>query len=905
MDKQMQLFEEGGLNQEGGMIDEVSGNDVPVGSTREEVRDDIPAQLSEGEFVFPADVTRYIGLDKLMQLRQQAKMGLKKMEAMGQMGNSDEATLPDDLPFGMEDLIIIQAEGVDEPQEFNQGGMPVNPNTGVYYTNNTGVTMQPSTQQPPTGGVQPSPQPTMPPPPTQPTGGATGGYQPLFMQGQPPAPTNTNFSTLMEGAELSYKTYINADGETILVPFIGSNALYPIPEGYFEKGSADDPTIEDDEEEDTGEEVEAAAQATSDDNSPAVVEPSAFQKAGGWGMDTSGKDGVSLDMWIKEAQKVTGHGNVVTGLLGLINPLMGAAAWAANKHQKQQIMSMLDEKMAQAKLTPIAGQVAALEKIRDELENGSNAGLLGTVIDKIGEVIGLKPEETKVAKKNTTAAVKETVTTPTKDKDDVEGTEEKIEEPDFIKGLTASSNAPAAIKTITGQSITNVILDSGYNSVEDYAAEVQRRMMQGNETQQDVIKQTVTPTPITRDFTAERLTVDDKQITTPGSPEVRVLEPDFIQGLTTSSNAPAIKNLAAEKAVASNLAAVTLKDKGVTAKNITAADFEKVKDSPEAKAALGIDPNATTYNDVIEQNRNGILTDVEMPEAAVDTTLGETSVIDDLMDTRGLVGGTRLGDKVPFNLLGYGSKESAVDTAVDPLYTFFTSDRSTEIIDRIASGEPVSVAQISQYLETVGGESAPSTTGELLDTGTRIAPKPDATMAERDRFYREKAAREEAERLAREEAARKAAEEAARKKAEEEARVRAAMEKAARERAAAEAAEAARRTAAEQRAARERQDRNEQIVMSQPVAPASSNNDDDDYSPTFSNTQTSSQQAASNVGFGSPTGGWTPAGFDFGQSNSTGGGGGGRAKGGLLEKPKAKTSKKVATKKRGLAARKK
>ena len=37
--------------------------------------------VSEGEFIFPEDVTRYIGLDKLMQLRQDAKMGLKKMEA--------------------------------------------------------------------------------------------------------------------------------------------------------------------------------------------------------------------------------------------------------------------------------------------------------------------------------------------------------------------------------------------------------------------------------------------------------------------------------------------------------------------------------------------------------------------------------------------------------------------------------------------------------------------------------------------------------------------------------------------------------------------------------------------------------------------------------------------------------
>ena len=61
LEKQMELFEDGGLRQEGGMVDEESGNEVPVGSTRKEVRDDIPAMLSEGEFVFPADVVRYIG----------------------------------------------------------------------------------------------------------------------------------------------------------------------------------------------------------------------------------------------------------------------------------------------------------------------------------------------------------------------------------------------------------------------------------------------------------------------------------------------------------------------------------------------------------------------------------------------------------------------------------------------------------------------------------------------------------------------------------------------------------------------------------------------------------------------------------------------------------------------------
>lgn len=121
---------DGGLLQEGGAVDEVSGNDVPVGSLKEEVRDDIPAKLSEGEFVFPADVVRFIGLERLMQLRQAAKEGLSKMEAMGQMGNSDEATMEDTGEFEteiddiMKEVEMESEEPEEEEQEMQVGGMP-------------------------------------------------------------------------------------------------------------------------------------------------------------------------------------------------------------------------------------------------------------------------------------------------------------------------------------------------------------------------------------------------------------------------------------------------------------------------------------------------------------------------------------------------------------------------------------------------------------------------------------------------------------------------------------------------------------------------------------------------------------------------------------------------------------
>jgi hypothetical protein len=252
--KQMELFEDGGLKDEGGMIDEVSGNDVPTGSTREEVRDDIPAQLSEGEFVFPADVVRYHGLDKLMQLRDEAKMGLRKMEDMGQMGNSEEATLPDDMPFSMEDLDME-----DEPQEMAEGGyvmvagkpMPI-PMIGgqlppittkpMPETKNMAVggMMTPSTYQVPTNiATQPSY--------FQNYAQSTAPFQPF--QPQTPIPnapfqglnnavgqntTGPSFNTLMPQltGKRETKEYRNAAGQKLFIPFISGKPIYPIPEGY-------------------------------------------------------------------------------------------------------------------------------------------------------------------------------------------------------------------------------------------------------------------------------------------------------------------------------------------------------------------------------------------------------------------------------------------------------------------------------------------------------------------------------------------------------------------------------------------------------------------------------------------------------------------------------------------------
>ena len=80
------MFAVGGLSDDGMTRDPVSGNDIPPGSMAEEVRDDIPAQLSEGEYVVPADVVRFFGVKYFEDLRTEAKMGLSNMEANGRIG---------------------------------------------------------------------------------------------------------------------------------------------------------------------------------------------------------------------------------------------------------------------------------------------------------------------------------------------------------------------------------------------------------------------------------------------------------------------------------------------------------------------------------------------------------------------------------------------------------------------------------------------------------------------------------------------------------------------------------------------------------------------------------------------------------------------------------------------------
>ncbi len=80
------MMEEGGLATDGMDIDPISGNDIPVGSNAVDVRDDVDAKLSEGEYVVPADVVKYFGVSYFEKLRNKAKEGLEEMQEDGRVG---------------------------------------------------------------------------------------------------------------------------------------------------------------------------------------------------------------------------------------------------------------------------------------------------------------------------------------------------------------------------------------------------------------------------------------------------------------------------------------------------------------------------------------------------------------------------------------------------------------------------------------------------------------------------------------------------------------------------------------------------------------------------------------------------------------------------------------------------
>ena len=147
MDAEAFPFNEGGIAMEEQMAmnfgdvpdntigqDPVSGNDIPLGATAENVRDDIPSNLSEGEIVVPADVVNFHGVKLFEDLRAEAKMGYAQMAQDGRIGGQPMDDAEEDRMMDIE-LSELDLEVMDDeaPVEMARGGMNVERGRGSIY----------------------------------------------------------------------------------------------------------------------------------------------------------------------------------------------------------------------------------------------------------------------------------------------------------------------------------------------------------------------------------------------------------------------------------------------------------------------------------------------------------------------------------------------------------------------------------------------------------------------------------------------------------------------------------------------------------------------------------------------------------------------------------------------------
>ena len=165
-------------------VDPVSGNEVPPGAVAEEVRDDVPTMLSEGEYVVPADVLRYYGVRFFEKLRDEAKEDLTEMEDGGRIGGEP---IEDDLPFDPAELAIV--DDGEEVEGYAEGGV------------------------------------------------VTSMQTPAFLSGLP-----VSTGTPTGGSE--YRTYKNAAGLTMSVPFFNGKPTIFVPAGYTEVASVEEQVAE-------------------------------------------------------------------------------------------------------------------------------------------------------------------------------------------------------------------------------------------------------------------------------------------------------------------------------------------------------------------------------------------------------------------------------------------------------------------------------------------------------------------------------------------------------------------------------------------------------------------------------------------------------------------------------------
>jgi hypothetical protein len=318
----VQAFALGGDVEE---FDPVSGNEVPLGSLPEEVRDDIPAQLSEGEYIVPADVVRFHGVKKFEELRSEAKMGFNTMENTGRIGGEPigVAVMGDELPFDVSEL-NMEDDGEPEAPMMNKGG---------YMTR---------------------------------------GYNPGGMVNP----------VLQSSGGVEYKDYTNAEGKTLLIPFFNGVPMSVIPEGYFLVGTQATNA-------ESEAAASAAAKAEDDRNRQDDKSKERYEPGGDLYNPTpvikmEELTGKELEKMVEDQGSMTT--DMINVGIGVINPIMGLFMKLGLTNSARQVKNELERRTMQSGNQQEQEYYANLLEIATQDEPGFVETVMGGIADTFSSV---------------------------------------------------------------------------------------------------------------------------------------------------------------------------------------------------------------------------------------------------------------------------------------------------------------------------------------------------------------------------------------------------------------------------------------------------------------------------------------------------------------------------------------
>lgn len=521
LDLEYQGYSEGGMSVQDQMemnfgtrgVDPVSGNEVPVGSLPEEVRDDIPAQLSEGEYVVPADVVRYYGVKFFEDLRTEAKLGFDAMDAAGRIGGEPVAMNADDEGLGLDlsDLEVVEVQAMSEggdakgaytfdnikkklvrkqaenkpvfrnraeeiiynirnmfgdrddkpkkatdkpPIDFGFGGNPMERAERKYGspsspTKNESYRPSSATQR---EVYKPK---TNQPSILEQINFNEGGTTSVVDEGTTGQLLPDDFDPVLDsvgGGVMEMREYQNAAGHTLMIPFLNGVPQTVIPDGYFPVGSA--PVVTP---------VNTAASGSrndDDDDDKDITEPFNYKE-------------LTIDELTEEVKNLQETPNFLgTGIFSGIISL-------AQKRHRNKLIQEIDRRLSNESFNNPNAEVfgperSYLENLKEVAEAPPEKGMVGKLIDKItgeeteqpnlpnleeptyGELPSIKEVgEAQVEESYTPEAVTDTSPSPSREKSAAEQIQESIKDAadrrviEEAKKISAEA-AQKAFKTSTG-----------------------------------------------------------------------------------------------------------------------------------------------------------------------------------------------------------------------------------------------------------------------------------------------------------------------------------------------------------------------------------------------------------------------------------------------------------------------